>query len=69
MGKEFPVDGEKEKGDKCPEEEYPTKGVGTWEVEGPTEAGQATGEGGPAVSVLMEWWHLGSWLLVEVGEV
>lgn len=29
MGKEFPVDGEKEKGDKCPEEEYPAKGVGT----------------------------------------
>lgn len=67
MGEEFPVDGEK--GDKCPEEEYPTKGVGTWEVEGPTDAGQATDEGGPAVSVLMEWWHLGSWLLVEVGEV
>mgnify|MGYP001855505148 CR=1 FL=1 len=69
MGMECPVDGEKAKGDKCPEEEYPAKGVGTWEVEGPTAAGQWTDEGDPAVSVLMVCWHLDSWMLVEVGEV
>lgn len=69
MGKEFPEDGEKEKGGKCPEEEYPTNGVRTSEVEDPTFSGQTTSEGSPAVSVLMEWWYLGSWLLLEVGEV
>lgn len=69
MGKECPVGGEKAKGDKCPEGGYPTKGVGTWEVEGPTAAGQSMGEGDPAVSVLMVWWHLDSWLLLELGEV